>query len=410
MRAVRAFGLCAATVALVPAGARGAGFELADQSVMAAGSGGAGVARESDPAAAWYNPAALADGAGFRASAGLILAIPRLSARPTDSTLAPGGQTTSNELGVATPFAINLGWSRGRWALGLYFGTSHGSTVTWPNGWWGRFDAVSSSLQVVRAAPSLAARLGRVRLGIGVHVDYAMMDIERALDFIDTEGTSRLHLSGASAGADASIFWQALETLAFGLTYQSRTVMHLSGEATFQVPDTFAAKAPDQRVSSSLTLPDRFALGFAHQRGRLAFFGDVTLTLWSVRDTLKIDFSSPSTPQVVEPQRWHESFSLHAGVEGEVSARVRLRGGAYYDHEAAPADTLAPSGPDMARVGLAVGGSIQLHRRLAADVSYSVAILLPRDSTGADALPTAYSGQIHMIGVAFRAAQVPPPR
>jgi long-subunit fatty acid transport protein len=391
--------------AIAPATVRAAGFELADQSVMAAGSGGAGTAREYDPAAAWYNPAALADGAGFRGSINLVLAIPRITTRATDPAYAPTDQPTTNELGVATPFALNLGWSRGRWALGFYAGTSHGSEVTWPNGWWGRFDIASSSIRVVRAAPSAAVRLGRLRLGLGVHVDYAMMEIRRQLDFIDSEGSSHLRLSGLSAGADASIFWQALETLAIGLTYQSRTVINLGGEADFTVPDSFAGVAPDQRVSSTLSVPDRFALGFVHVRGRVAFLGDVTLTLWSVRDTLKLDFSDPNTPDVVQPQRWRESFSLRGGVEGVVSSRVRLRGGAYYDHQAAPADTLAASGPDMARVGVTIGGSIQMHRALAADISYSVAFLLPRDSTSTDAIPASYSGQLHMIGIAFRAAQ-----
>jgi long-subunit fatty acid transport protein len=266
---------------------------------------------------------------------------------------------------------------------------------------------VSSSLRVVRTAPSLAVRFGRLRLGVGVHVDYATMELQRALDFVDAEGNSNLRLSGASAGADASIYIEVLPSLDIGLTYQSRTSIRLNGEADFSVPDSFAGRAPDQHVSSSLTLPDRFALGLAHHRGRVSFYGDVTVTLWSVRDTLKLDFENPNTPDVEQPQRWRESFSVHGGIDGAVSSRIRLRGGAYYDHQAAPSETLAASGPDMSRVGLAIGGSIQLHRTLAADVSYSLAFLLPREANGPDAIPASYSGQVHMIGVAFRAANPP---
>jgi len=398
----------ALAIASLPSLARAAGFELADQSVVAAGAGGTGTARQSDPAAAWYNPAAQADGAGFRGSAALILAIPRITAKSTQDALAPSDQPTTNDLNVATPFALNLGYAWGRWAVGLYAGTSHGVTVDWPAGWWGRFDIVSSSLRVVRMAPSAAVRIGHLRLGVGVHVDYASMELKRALDFVDSEGSSHLRLGGISAGADASLWMEATPTLALGLTYQSRTVIDLHGDADFSnVPDSFAGHAPDQHVSSSLTLPDRFALGVAHQRGRLALFADVTVTLWSVRETLKLDFENPNTPDVVEPQRWRESFSVHGGVEGAVSERIHLRGGAFYDHQAAPADTLAASGPDMARIGLTVGGSVQLHRTLAADISYSLAFLLPRESTSPDAIPAAYSGQVHMIGVAFRAANPP---
>ncbi len=44
--------------------ASAAGFALVEQSAVAGATGGAGVARSTDPAAAWYNPAALADGGG----------------------------------------------------------------------------------------------------------------------------------------------------------------------------------------------------------------------------------------------------------------------------------------------------------------------------------------------------------
>ncbi len=390
---------------LLPFSAWGAGFELADQSAVAAGTGGAGAARSGDPSTVWYNPAALADGEGARGGAALFLAIPRLTATSTDARFAPVGAPAQNELGVATPFSAHLGWSRGRYGIGLYAGTSHGSSVVWPEGWWGRFDAQSTSIRVIRAAPSFAVRVGPVRFGVGVHVDYAGMDIARSLDFVDTEGTTQIHLSGVSAGADASFYWQVRDWVALGLTYQSRTVINLDGEAVFTVPDSFAGRAPDQRAHSQLTLPDRFALGTAITKGPLTVFADVTLTLWSARDVLKIDFENPATTDVTQPQNWRESFSIRAGVEGPVHRLLKLRGGLYYDHQAAPSETLAASSPDMSRVGLSIGGSLQLHRALAADLSYSVAILIPRDSTGPDALPTSYAGHAHIIGLAFRASQ-----
>jgi long-chain fatty acid transport protein len=393
---------------LAPGAAWAAGFELADQSVTAAGAGGTGAARSGDPSAVWYNPAALADGEGARGGAALFLGIPRLSASSTDARFAPVGQPANSELGVATPFAAHLGYSKGRYGIGLYAGTSHGTSVAWPEGWWGRFDALSTSIRVIRAAPSFAVRLGPVRIGVGVHVDYGTMEIQRALDFVDTEGRSQLRLSGVSAGADASLYWQAREWLAFGLTYQSRTVINLDGEANFTVPDSFAGRAADTRITSQVTIPDRFALGTAITKGRFTIFADATLTLWSARDTLKIDFEAPGNADVTQPQNWRESFSLRGGLEAPVHARIKLRGGAYYDHQAAPSETLAASSPDMSRIGLSIGGSVQLHRALAADLSYSVAILVPRDSTSADAIPASYSGHAHFIGIAFRAMQPKP--
>jgi long-chain fatty acid transport protein len=238
-----------------------------------------------------------------------------------------------------------------------------------------------------------------------VHVDWGSLEIRRKLDFVAEEGDSHLRMSGVSAGADASLYYQATDTLSFGLSYQSRTLLKLSGEASFTVPDTFAGRAPDQLVSSEMTLPDRFALGGAWRRGRVAVLADVTLTLWSVRDTVRIDFEKPETSDVVQPQKWQESFSVRAGAEYWAHPKVAIRGGAYYDHQASPDQTLAPSSPDLSRLGLTLGGSWQVHPAVAVDLSYSLVFLLPRSSTSDDAIPASYSGQLHMLGLAFRGAR-----
>jgi len=60
--------------------ARAAGFAVAEQSASAGGTAGAATARSGDPAAGWYNPAALADGAGLRLGLGVLLALPSVSA------------------------------------------------------------------------------------------------------------------------------------------------------------------------------------------------------------------------------------------------------------------------------------------------------------------------------------------
>lgn len=390
---------------LVPTVARAAGYELADQSALAAGTGGAGAAREGDPGAVWYNPAAVADDGGFRAGVSLFLAIPQITANPTNTTYAPPKPTT-NELGAATPFAANLAYARGRFGAGLYVGTSHGATVTWPAGWWGRYDATSTSLLVLRTAPSLSLRFGgrgQFRIGAGAHIDYANLDLRRDLDFVDASGSTNMQMSGVSAGGDASIFWEATDTLSLGLTYQSRTVLHLQGNANFDVPDSFAGRAQDQGITSAITLPDRIALGTAWYRGRMALFADATLTLWSVNQAQTIHFQQNTMADVTQAQNWHESFSVRAGVEGVVSRGMSLRGGAYYDHMAAPSDTLSASSPDTARVGLTIGSTLRLPHGVAIDSFAAVAILVPREGTGPDAIPATYSGYVLFGGLAVRA-------
>ena len=167
----------------------------------------------------------------------------------------------------------------------------------------------------------------------------------------------------------------------------------------------FAGKAPDQRASSDLTLPDRVALGVGWTRGRNAVFADATLTVWTVADSQRIHFSNPGTADVTQAQHWAPSFSVHAGVERRLNRRMVMRGGAYYDHQAAPADTLSATSPDMSRIGLTLGGSLNIGRAVVIDDFIGVAFLLPRTSAGNDAIPASYSGFALFGGLAFRAAQ-----
>jgi hypothetical protein len=58
---------------LVPSVARAGGYAIGEQSVVAAGSGGASTARD-DAGAAWYDPAALIDGDGWRFGINVVAA------------------------------------------------------------------------------------------------------------------------------------------------------------------------------------------------------------------------------------------------------------------------------------------------------------------------------------------------
>ncbi len=383
------------------------GFEVPDESAVAGAMGGTGTARRGDPASAWYNPSETADGSGFRGGLGILLAIPTIGAEAIEEPARD--QTTSS---VSPPPHLHLSYSENEWAIGLYAGLSHGTSVSWPEGWWGRFESLGTGILGIRVAPFFALRLGGehgllrdfpdFRISIGAHVDVVRQEIRRALDFIDREGRVHLLMWGAGVGGDASLYWQATEELSFGFTYKSRTWMRLSGDADFTVPEPFLGRAADQRVSSELVIPDRLALGAAWQQREFGVFADVTISLWSVRDRLVIDFERPATSDIDSPQRWRDTASFRLGGEVAIIPEIRVRAGGFYDMEAAPADTLAPTSPDMARVGVSLGGGFDITPELGVDVYYSFVSLLAREATGPDAPLARYAGDLHLVGLTLR--------
>jgi long-chain fatty acid transport protein len=401
------FGLIEAGIVAIVVGlaaspkAHAAGFQLAPQSARAQATGSAATARDEDPGAAWYNPAALADGAGVRFGVGLLAARPALTARGSD-----GSWSTDNEASWATPPNLALSYAQGAWAAGLSLGVPFGSGVTWPSDWPGRHELMRTQLTVFRAAPFFAWSFGPVRISAGVHLDAGRLELQRDLDFIDTDGDVRMDMSDTGFGVDAAAFWQGPGGVAVGISYKGRTTLSLDGGANFTAPAAFSEKIVDQNVATTLTLPDRVALGVALRRGRFTGFLDAELVRWSVRESTTIDFAEPQTTDVVQMNDWHDTWAVRGGVE-HTRGRLALRGGAYWDPSPVPSATLSPSSPDANRLGLTVGAGWQLGDTWSVDVAFEHMQLLERGSSGDEFLAARYGGSAELLSLGLRYTPAP---
>ena len=390
-------------VLAAPSPAAAGGFAVAEQSASAGGAGGTGAARSDDPSAAWYNPAALVDGAGVRIGAGLTAAMASLHAEAMDDSWSE-----STEGGASPLPSLQASWAGGDWAAGLSLGIPFGADVAWPEDWAGRHEIIASRILVVRAAPFVGWRRGAWRVAGGLQVDTGEMRLRRSLDFIDTEGDVQLSLRGAGLGLHLAAFVRAAERadghLDLGLTYKSRTSIALTGEADFTTPDAFSLKAADQDASSSLTLPDRLTAGAAWQRGAWTFLADLELTAWQVRDQVVIDFSREETPDVTQQADWNATVSVRGGVEWRGGPWV-ARGGLYRDPSPSPAATLSPSSPDSSRLGGSLGVGCMLGTSWALDAFYGFLRLDERASENPDSMAARYGGHAHLVGAGLRYQQ-----
>jgi long-chain fatty acid transport protein len=386
---------------LAPSAAYAGGTAIAQQNAVSSATGGAGAARDDDAGAAWYDPAALADGGGLRMGLMLAFARPALQARSDDGTWS-----TDSDAKWKTPFHLDASYARDRWAAGLSVGAPFGGGVTWPTTWTGSTQAVRSDLLVLRAAPFFAYNLGRIRVGGGLHVDAARLQVQRNLDFIDTRGDVRLDLAGQGIGAHASLYWQPQDSLGIGVAFRSRTKITLSGNANFTSPDAFSGKTPDQQAKTTMTLPDVLVVGGRWRNGNLAVLGDVEYTNWSVNEKTEIDFAQDATPNAMQPNDWHDTLALRTGVE-YTRSRIVVRGGGYYDPSPVPAAHLTPTAPDSTRLAATAGVSYQIAPAWAADLFGEHMWLVRRDTTSADTMPASYGGTALVIGAGVRWTPTP---
>ncbi len=388
--------LVVAGVLAVASPAFAGGYAVPETAATAGGTAGASTARASDASAAWYDPAALVDGAGWRVGAGVMLPMATLSAT------APDGSWHASTQGAPLPVPqlfASRAWND--WAAGAAVTVPYGGDVAWPADWPGRHEIVSTQMMDVRIAPFVGWRRGRVRIAGGVHVDLGRLTIAKQLDFVDTDGNVNMELTGTGIGADASAFVQVREDLDVGVSYKSRTHVPLRGQANFTAPDAFSMKTPDQNVSSALDLPDRLALGASWRRGAFRALGDLEVVMWSVNKTQVIDFADSQTPDVTEVNDWHTTVAARAGGEW-TSGRFIGRAGLAWDPSPASADHLGPIAPDGDRVEATVGASWQLGGGTSVDAFYGYLHVGARASTNPDSTMATYGGAAHLIGLGVR--------
>jgi long-chain fatty acid transport protein len=384
---------------LSPIAAHAAGFAVTEQSALAGGTGGAGVARASDPAAAWFNPAATAGRPGLSASAGLLVLFPGIEASAADGSWDQG-LTTSPRL----PPHFYVSYGRGPFAGGVAVNVPFGTAVTWPETWPGRYEAVLSQLQVIRVAPFVAwSFMDMIRVGVGFHVDAATLQVRRRLDFMDTDGSMALDFADVGVGGHASLHLDLGRMVSLGASYKSRTMLSFEGSARFDAPLAFSQKAHDQQARADYTLPDLITLGVEVRplRGLSAVL-DLGVTVWSVYQQLAIDFESEDTPDTAVQNEWETRLSVRTGLEYRPLSWLALRLGMFYDPTPVPASTLAPTSPDSDRLGVTAGLGAELPWNLAVDAFYGYVHMLGQSAENPENLQADYAGRMQLLGFGLR--------
>jgi long-chain fatty acid transport protein len=394
--------LLGATLALAPGVARASGFLIYDLSGEAIGRASAVTASTSEPAAVWFNPAALAYMGGVRASAGGVLVTAKSSFSP-----AGGGAATDSQRGnFALPTLFASAALHDRVALGLGVYTAFGIGIEWPDDWVGREATIAASLKTVAFNPTVAVKVTpRLALAAGFDAIRGAVDFTNGLPAI-VGGNVRLVGGAWGFGANAGLLFRlAPERLHIALTYRSRVKLSFDhGQADFSPNPEFERTLPDQGGTATITLPDIITLGvMARPRPNLTLELDANVVLWSTYDHVDINFNM--APQKVLRPQGQDTYTLRAGAEWAPARlpALRARGGLIYDHTAIPSSGLGPGLPDSSRVDLALGaGYVRGHFK--ADLGYLLVYFLPADAVGGTEGPVGtYHSLAHLLGLTIAA-------
>jgi long-chain fatty acid transport protein len=390
---------------------RASGFLIYDLSGEAIGRGSAVVAGTAEPAAVWFNPAALPYLSGVAASAGGVM----VTARSTFSPAAGGGETDSKRgtFFLPTLFASAKVGDRVALAMGVY--TAFGIGIRWPDDWVGREAAIAASLETLAFNPTVAVKLlPNLSVAVGFDAIRAAVDFTNGLPVI-VGGNVRLVGGTWGYGGNAAVQYRIIpERLHAALTYRSRVKLSFDGNADFSPgnPD-FSRSLPDQPGTAAITLPDILTAGvMGRPRPDLTLELDANLVLWHSYDRIDINFSVPGTPgHTIQPDG-RNAVTLRAGADWAVQQApgLHLRAGFIFDGGAIPSQGLGPGLPDATRLDGTVGVGYA-RGMIKADLGYMLVYFLSATSvSGREGPEGTYHTLAHLLGLTLAVSWPGPSR
>jgi long-chain fatty acid transport protein len=380
--------------------ARAAGYALDVLAGRATGMATAVTGMIDDSSAVFFNPAGIAQGRSFDAQLGASLIAPSVNFKDTH------GQSTQTPFKVLPPFsAYASGGITDNLSIGIGVFTPFGLTVEWPGGWEGRSIIRYAQLATYYINPTVAYRLGPLRLGAGVQIVRATVDLQRDIGVPGGYGATELGAATWGLGGNAGLQIEAVpKFLSFGAQYRSAVPLSFDGNAHFDgIPAELAGTIHDQAVSTRIVNPDTFSVGAAvHPIDKLVVDADVVYYGWGHTHSVDINFPNDTTGSLstTQPKSWKSGVNVHLGGEYVINDTWQVRAGALYDPSPSPSNTLTPDIPDADRLNLALGATYRHCSGIHLDVGYQFLFLFTKTST-APQLPGEYSGFVNILGLSL---------
>jgi long-chain fatty acid transport protein len=379
---------------------RASGFLIYDLSGAAIGRGSAVSAGVDEPAAVWFNPAALSFMEGVSASGGGVFVTVRSRFSPTG-----GGPDTNSARGnFFLPTVFANGAVSDQIAVGMGVYTAFGIGIRWPDDWVGRESAISASLETLAFNPTASFKLDEhASLALGFDAVRAAVDFTNGLPAI-VGGQVRLGGGTWGYGFNVAALYRVVpDRLHVAVTYRSRVRLQFNGRADFDPADPdFAMSLADQPGKATITLPDIWTVGvMGRPLPELALSLDANLVRWTSYSRIDITFQS-APPRTIEPDS-RDALTFRAGGDYRLrSTALHLRAGLIYDRGAIPSEGLGPGLPDADRIDICAGVGYAMGP-FTADLGYLLVYFLSAESTsGREGPEGTYHTTANLLGITLR--------
>lgn len=184
-----------------------------------------------------------------------------------------------------------------------------------------------------------------VRFGYGL---FKVLGTEKPVD-------SDLSASGVGVATALGAVWRASDRVTVGGAWRSALVVETSGDGQLLLP----GGPLDVTVEHTQQWPQAAAIGVAvAATPTVRWSAQLDWTQWSRFERLDVSFPGNEAANQSFPLDWTDSYGVRSGVEWRQSARLALRGGAWFDSNAIPDYTIERQYMDRNKWGLSYGAGL----------------------------------------------------
>jgi long-chain fatty acid transport protein len=337
--------LSSAGIALLPGGARAAGFLFYEVGSSEIGLASAGYsARASTPSTLLNNPAGMTRLDGTQVQVGTNLVYGHIQFSP-DSQTDPflGNNNGGNAVGflpIIGAFASFAVTEKVRLGVGLF--SNFGAPQSWDPAWVGRYYTTKTTLLGLSLMPAFAWRIvDGLSLGVTVNIMSGHLKQNVAIQNLEPgSGDGKLEVSSATLGVGGNfgILYELSPATRFGITYTSPVKLNFSATPVFSgLGPAIAAAVAANRLDTAtidlgLKVPQTVMLGFAQAIGdRWTVMGDVGWQNWAAFGEVEVGISTPDAQPVVHHIDYQDTWHVGLGTEVRLSEPWKLNFGVAYD-------------------------------------------------------------------------------
>ena len=345
----------AAAIAAASTQAMANGLALNEQSASSAGSAYAGRASTAANASTLFgNPAGMSRLERAEVSGGLAFIDASTDISNAEGQLAPGLPVSGTNDGDMVPFStIPFGYyvtpisDKLHAGIGVY--APFGVESDYENGWQGRYEGVTSMVQVVTIQPTVSYAFNdRVSVGFGPTINHISGELTSnvpaaafnpalaAMSDADVE----IEGDDIAYGYNLGVLFGITDRLDWGLTYHSKVDYSLEGDTTISGTPAPVAPAIDGKYDAELdiTMPESVDTSFSFQAtDALALYAGATFTRWSRLEGIEVENSGvnamfqSSFGTITEELEWEDTWSFAVGGAYQLNPKWVIRAGYAFD-------------------------------------------------------------------------------